>query len=198
MRGGGGARSSGPWDKGGAVSKKIFFQPFRPQFGLKIRGYQGPSLDPSLVCELWWVDLRTKQSRWSVEEDCSKNNLPSIARNVKSHCLVFMFKMSVSHFQVYRICNINSKALILCGVSSCCENYCWFTFVFGTWVLFLVFFNLLYYIWWLHPTATSKNYQFVAHQHISFWLVSEKHRLTGNRIIINKSANSLTVHENQW
>ena len=148
MRGGGGARSSGPWDGGGGGGlQKNFFQPFRLQFGLKIRGYQGPSLDPSLVCELWWVDLRTKHSRRSVEEDCSKNNLPSIARNVKSHCLVFMFKMSVSHFKVYRICNINSKALILCGVSSCCENYCWFTFVFGTWVLFRVFFNLLYYIY---------------------------------------------------
>ena len=38
---------------GGGGLKKDFFQPFRPQFGLKIRGYQGPSLDPSLVCELW-------------------------------------------------------------------------------------------------------------------------------------------------
>ena len=61
--------------------------------------------------------MRTKHSRRSVEEDCSKNNLPSIARNVKSHCLVFMFKMSVSHFKVNRICNINSKAIILFGGS---------------------------------------------------------------------------------
>ena len=33
-------------DKGGAVSKKIFFGPSGPQFGLKIRGNPGP-LGPS-------------------------------------------------------------------------------------------------------------------------------------------------------
>ena len=33
---------------GGAWSQKIFFQPFRPQFGLKIRGGAAPPLDPPL------------------------------------------------------------------------------------------------------------------------------------------------------
>ena len=37
-----GARSSRPWDKGGAQSLKTFFQPFGPQFALTIRG-AGPS-----------------------------------------------------------------------------------------------------------------------------------------------------------
>ena len=36
----GGGGSSRPWDKGSGVSK-IFFQPFGPHFGRKIRG--GPS-----------------------------------------------------------------------------------------------------------------------------------------------------------
>ena len=43
IRGGRGARSSRPFDKGGgAASKKDFFRPFGLQFGLKIRGGAGP------------------------------------------------------------------------------------------------------------------------------------------------------------
>ena len=194
-----GARSSGPWDRGGGGGggvKKIFFQPLRPQFGLKIRGHQGPPLDPPLDCEPWWVDLRTKHS--SVEEDCSKNNLPSIARNVKSHCLVFMFKMSVSHFKVYSFCNINSKAIILFSVSSCCENYCWFTFVFGTWVIVPCLFQSFVLHLVIASICNIKKLPICCTSTHFIWLVSEKHRLIGNRIIINKSANSLTVHERQW
>ena len=40
----GGGRSYRPWDKGGGVAKN-FFCPFRPQFGLKIRGGPAPPLD---------------------------------------------------------------------------------------------------------------------------------------------------------
>ena len=43
--GGKGGRSSRP---GGTVSKKIFFRPFGPQFGLKIGGGEAPPLDPPL------------------------------------------------------------------------------------------------------------------------------------------------------
>ena len=50
IRGGGQGRSSRPLQKGGPVSKKIFFA-FGPQFGLKIRrggGGGDPPLDPPL------------------------------------------------------------------------------------------------------------------------------------------------------
>lgn len=147
-------------------------------------------MDPPLVCEPWLADLRTKHS--SVGEDCSKNNLPSIARNVKSHCLVFMFKMSVSHFKVYRICNINSKALIWCGVSSYCENYCWFTFVFGTWVIVpCLFQSFVLHLVIIASICNIKKLPICCTSSYFIWLVSEKHRLIGNRII-TKSANSLT------
>ena len=42
--GGGGGRSSGPWDKwggGGGGGLRIFFRPFGPQFGLRIWGGGG-------------------------------------------------------------------------------------------------------------------------------------------------------------
>ena len=38
IRGGGGGEKPNPEIRGGARSKKHFFRPFRPQFGLKIRG----------------------------------------------------------------------------------------------------------------------------------------------------------------
>ena len=43
-KGGEGGRSSRPWYKGGGGGwpQKIFFWPFGPHFGLKIRGGQGP------------------------------------------------------------------------------------------------------------------------------------------------------------
>ena len=50
--GGGGGGHPDPEIRGGGLKKK--FPPFRPQFGLKIRGRVGPrapSLDPSLVLE---------------------------------------------------------------------------------------------------------------------------------------------------
>ena len=49
MGGGGGGGGGG---EGGAVFKKIFFEPFRPQFGLEIRGRErapcAPPLDSAL------------------------------------------------------------------------------------------------------------------------------------------------------
>ena len=63
MRGVGKGRSSRPLDKGGggAVSNN-FFWPFRPQFGPKIRGGEGPRvppLDPPVVC----VTIQTNGTR---------------------------------------------------------------------------------------------------------------------------------------
>ena len=47
--GGGGGRSSRPWDKGLARSPKTFFRPFGPNFGRKIRaGPPAPPLNPPL------------------------------------------------------------------------------------------------------------------------------------------------------
>ena len=46
--GGGGGRSSRPLDEGGTGPPKIFFLPFWPRFGLKIRGC-GPPLDLQLA-----------------------------------------------------------------------------------------------------------------------------------------------------
>ena len=55
------------WGSGG-VSKKLFFQPFWPQFGLKIQwgwgrggGGQAPALDPPVTCTcmLWEYAFRT-------------------------------------------------------------------------------------------------------------------------------------------
>ena len=43
---------------GGGGSKKIFFQPFKPQFGLKISGVQAPRappVDPPLTTQIWVV-----------------------------------------------------------------------------------------------------------------------------------------------
>ena len=42
IRGEGGGAVIQTLRKGVAVSKKIFFRPFAPQFGLKIRGRPGP------------------------------------------------------------------------------------------------------------------------------------------------------------
>ena len=60
--GGGGGRSSRPWDKErGAVLKKIFFRPFGPQLGLKIRGGRAPRappLDPPLRMPCTWFHGR--------------------------------------------------------------------------------------------------------------------------------------------
>ena len=39
-------RSSRPWDKGGGGGLKIFFRPFGPHFGIKIRGAGSPGPSP--------------------------------------------------------------------------------------------------------------------------------------------------------
>ena len=52
--GGGGGRSSRPWDKGGEgpICQKNFFWPFGPQFGLKIGG-ASPVLSPGSATANW-------------------------------------------------------------------------------------------------------------------------------------------------
>ena len=41
--------------RGGGAPKKFFFQPFRPQFGLKISGAQAPPVEPPLTTQIWVV-----------------------------------------------------------------------------------------------------------------------------------------------
>ena len=70
--GGGRGRSSRPWDKGGgggagAVTPKKFFRPFKPQFGLKIRGGgpPGPSPKSATAQRLPWGQKKvTVVERW--------------------------------------------------------------------------------------------------------------------------------------
>ena len=62
--GGGRGRSSRPWDKGGLVTKTIFFLPFGSQFGLKIRGAQAPSLRSAT--DMYLVPLHTQNAGFSL------------------------------------------------------------------------------------------------------------------------------------
>ena len=76
---------------GGAVSKKIFFRPFAPQFGgLKVRERRGPRpspLDPPLlsyfVCEHYCLVFRKKKTK--EKEDVKPFNIDFIGRLVGGH-----------------------------------------------------------------------------------------------------------------
>ena len=54
--------SSRLWEKGGPSLKKKFFQPFGPQFGLKVRGAAPPGSFP-WIC-YWWEPFNLKDFRW--------------------------------------------------------------------------------------------------------------------------------------